>query len=330
MDTILRAKCDLLVGNKQQLNKTFAWTSDYMRFAAAGMLTCAGVVQDEEKFKYLDKILVNNTGIFSELRGYVRVPLLCKMLISNNPEHYLEEVQSVYDAMSTGLFGKSEYKVIAAIIIVDSKQNVETTIERTKEIYKEMQKKHGFLTSNEDYPLCAALAISGKPIDFLIRDMEESYSILCKKFFDKNAVQTLSHVLALDDKTPEVKCKRVIDIWDQLKNARHRYSTGMELGNLGVLQTLDYSVEEIVKSVIEADDYLKTQKGFGTFSAGSEMRRIFATQVVLDAMSNETIDASNISLNAMLATAIEIQVIMMVCMMSAINASNSSTYMVTT
>ncbi|MCQ2534689.1 MAG: DUF4003 domain-containing protein [Clostridia bacterium] len=324
MDAILRAKCDLLVGNKQQLNKIFAWESDYMRYAAAGILTCSGVTQDAEKFKYLDKLLKTNTGVFSELRGFVKVPLLCKMLMSHNPEYYLEEVQDVYNALSSGFFGKSEHKVLAAIVIVDSKTNTSNAIERTKEIYSEMTKKHAFLTSNEDYPLCAALAVSGKPIERLIDDMEESYKILTKKFLDKNAVQTLTHVLALDDKSPEIKCQRVIDIWDKLKDAKHKYSTGMELGNLGVLQTLDYSIDEIVQNVIDADDYLKTQKGFGNLAAGSDMRKLFASQVVLDTMSDETIDSSNLALNAMLATAIEVQIIMMICMTSAINAANTA------
>lgn len=325
MDTILKAKCDLLAENKLMLNKSFGWDSDYMRFAAAGMLTCSGVTPDEEKLKYLEKLLKEQTGIFSDLRGFVKLPLVCKMLASNNPEYYLDKVQDIYKELSSGIFGKSEYKVVAAIIIADSNLNVANIMDRTVEIYKRMTKNHSFLTSNEDYPLCAALAVSGKNVDRLIEDMEESYSILKKKFGDLNAVQTLSHVLSLDSKAPEVKCQRVIDIWDQLKKSRHKYGTGMEIGNLGVLQALDYEVDEIVNKMIEADDYLKTKPGFKGILVSGDLRRLFASQVVLDTMAGENVDSLDESLSTMLASAIEMQVIMMICIMSAISAQNAAT-----
>ena len=58
-----------------------------------------------------------------------------------------------------------------------------------------MKEKHPWLTSDEDIPFAAMLAVSDLDTDSLISEMEKNYEILKQKFSDKNAVQTLSHVL---------------------------------------------------------------------------------------------------------------------------------------
>ena len=56
---------------------------------------------------------------------------------------------------------------------------------------------HGRMTSGEDSTFCALIALLDKTDEVLLGDAEECYKILKSNFFSSNAVQSLSHVLAM-------------------------------------------------------------------------------------------------------------------------------------
>ena len=53
------------------------------------------------------------------------------------------------------------------------------------------------MTSGEDSTFCALMALLDKTDEVLLGDAEECYKILKSNFFSSNAVQSLSHVLAM-------------------------------------------------------------------------------------------------------------------------------------
>ena len=137
-----------------------------------------------------------------------------------------------------------------------------------------MRADHPFLTSGEDSTFCALMALLDKPDEVLLGDAEECYKILKNNFFSSNAVQSLSHVLAMCDGEPKIKCQRTMELFQKLKEAGHKYGTSYELPTLGVLAMADGNQDEIVAEMAEIDQWLSEQKGFGFFSSISAKQRL--------------------------------------------------------
>lgn len=317
-------KCELLAENRNIISKIFAWDSEYMAVAAAAIMASEGVLADVNKLKQCSQILKDNTGWFSALRGNSKVPLIAKMAISPDPKAYIKKVMEIYDYMVKTKLKGGEYRVMAAIVLADNVDSIyiDRYIARTDEIYKRMAKAHSILTSGEDIPFASMLAISDQDVNHMIDDMEKSYSLLKKNFFSKNPVQSLTHVLTLSSDSPEVKCDKVIRLFDELKNSRHQFGTGFELCILGTAALTDMSVDSLVDLISEADDVLASKRGFGGLTFGKAERRLIATQMVMSVCTRNTVACENAALSSMLAAAIAMEMCMLVIAISAAESAN--------
>ena len=323
MDTVLKEKCDLLVKNRKTITSAFAWDSDRMSLAAATLYTSSDLTADSEKLKECEAIIKAKTSTLSEFRGNVKMPLICKMALTDDPKKYFDNVETVYRLLNKSKWIGNEYKIMAAITICDyaDVSEYELYVNRTNEIYSRMKQEHKWLTSDEDIPFAAMLAVSGMDVDKLIDEMELNYKILKEKFHDSNAVQSLSHILALDEQPAEVKCAKVESVFNELKAMKHNFGTGYELATLGTLTMLDIQEKEVAKLIAETDDYLKEQKGFGNFALGAKERRLYAAQLVLNQYGPEDTKVEGVVLGSMLALTIAIEICMILCITSCIAAS---------
>ncbi len=312
-------KCKLFANNRNTITKAFTWDSEYMSLAAASIFAANGADADTEKLKACEEILRKETDFFSEFRGNIKLPIVCKMAMSDDPVAYLNKIQEIYSVMNKSKFAGNEYRILASIIIYDRVPDgeYESYINRTNELYSMMSKKHPFLTGYEDIPFAAMLAISDFDVDKLIEDMEISYKILKKKFGDADAVQSLSHVLALQSISPEVKCEKVFKIFDSLNEAKHKYGTSYELPTLGSLALLNVSENEVVSIISEADDFLKTQKGFGGLVVGASERRMFAAQMLISECASDDSTINNAVMNSLLSISITIEMCLMISIITA-------------
>lgn len=328
MDSALKSKCDLFVNNRYVLEKAFFLGSGLMAFSSALLFDEANVCITPEVIKNCNVILEANTGVFSEFRGTVKLPLLCKMALSNKPDEYLQKVIHAHEFMKKIKWVNDQFRIMAAITICDhaEEKDYERYADRTVELYKKMKEKHSILTGDEDIPFATLLAVSNIDIDYLISNMEESYQLLKKHFHDANAVQSLSHILSLSSVSPEIKCARVVDLFEAFKKTKHKYGTGYELSTLGVVSMLDCPADEIVQEISEVDDYLKTQKGFGGLNLDATQRRLFASQLVLNHHGfNPKCGGTDVALGSMLALTIAIEIAILICVMSCINTTNATT-----
>lgn len=109
---------------------------------------------------------------------------------------------------------------------------------RTRHIYELMRNEHPFLTSGEDSVFAAMLALSELTDEQIVEETEQCYRLLKPEFFSGNAVQSLSHVLALREGKAEDKCKATMELFHSLKARGCKYGTDYELATLGVLAML--------------------------------------------------------------------------------------------
>ena len=269
------ARCKNLIKNKETMKSAFAWEDGLTHLACAGIFINKEQTANEEVLIQCKDILKRSTGIFSNFKSTAK-PMIIAMLASNeNPQLLMERGLKVYNLLKEE-FMSSVYLPIAAMIIAqyaDEARYAELA-QRTRRIYKQMRADHPFLTSGEDSTFCALMALLDKPDEVLLGDAEECYKILKNNFFSSNAVQSLSHVLAMCDGEPENKCQKTMELFQKLKEAGHKYGTSYELPTLGVLAMADGNQDEIVAEMAEIDQWLSEQKGFGFFSSISAKQRL--------------------------------------------------------
>ena len=269
------ARCKNLIKNKETMKSAFAWEDGLTHLACAGIFINKEQTANEEMLLQCKDILKRNTGIFSNFKSTAK-PMIVAMLAANeNPQLLMERGLKVYDLLKEE-FMSSVYLPIAAMIIAqyaDEARYAELA-QRTRRIYKQMRADHPFLTSGEDSTFCALMALLDKPDEVLLGDAEECYKILKNNFFSPNAVQSLSHVLAMCDGEPENKCQKTMELFQKLKEAGHKYGTSYELPTLGVLAMADGNQDEIAAEMAEIDQWLSEQKGFGFFSSISAKQRL--------------------------------------------------------
>lgn len=269
--------CENFIENRNRIKAAFVWDSDYIYPVCAAIFADKRQLADVEHMRRCRQILTEQTGVFSYFRGTVKLAMVSMLAADGNPEGKLQKALQVYHSLKEFFFS-SEYLPLASMMIADlAVPGVYDEIAgRTKHIYNLMKAEHPFLTSGEDSVFAALLALSDLTDEQIAAETEQCYEMLKAEFFSGNAVQSLSHVLALGEGHAREKCERVIKLYKGLKEKGYRYGTSYELSTLGVVALLPMELESLIKELTEVDSYLAGQKGYGIFGVGKKQRLMHA------------------------------------------------------
>lgn len=291
-------RCEQLVENKEKISTVFRWDTGLIHLACAGIYTAKEKDVEVNELQYCRDLLKQKVSAFSNFRSTVQAPVISMLALSENPEQMLDNGLTVYDLLKKHFF-TSTYLPLAAMVIAQMAEvsDYERIAVRTRAIYDRMKAEHPFLTSSEDSAFCALMALSEKTDDALIQDAESCYQILKGRFFSSNAVQSLSHVLALCEGSAEVKCQYTMELFDKLKEAGFKYGTDYELPSLGVLAMSGGNLSEITEEVAEIDEWLAGQKGFGFFSSITGKQRLMYAGILAgrDYMREDTLQTAAVN-----------------------------------
>lgn len=313
MDVKRQEKCKLFVENRDIIKSVFKWDGDLIALAGSSLFTGLNVTVNKEKLVECSEILKKHFGSLSEFRGNAKIPLICQMSLMDDPEQYLLNVKEIYEIMNKNHLIGSDSKLISAITLANhtNGSNFLKYIELTNDIYNHMKADHKWLTSENDLAFAAMLAVSDFDVETLFIEIEKCFEILKNKF-EKNASQSLSHVLALCEGDSNKKCNKVFEIFDGLKKAKHSFGTNYELASLGTIASLDINSDQLVNEIVEVDDYLKQQKGFGALSISSYTRRMYAVLIVMNTYSKSNIDIQNSVINNVLSMTLSMEICMLI------------------
>ncbi|MBQ8176011.1 MAG: DUF4003 domain-containing protein [Oscillospiraceae bacterium] len=280
MKPSLNAICESFIASRDTIRNDFMWDNGYIIHVCAASLAAKGIAADSEKMAACKKLVNDKTGIFSNFRGNVKLPVITYLAASENPEEKLEKSKKIYEVLKNYFFG-SEYLAYVSLVLADMIEldRADEIAARSIRIYDLMRKEHPFLTGSEDSVFAALLAFSEKSDEQLIEEMERVYTYFKRKF-ESNAAQSVSHVLSLTDGDADAKCKRVEFIWDSLKNAGRKYSKYYEVAALAAFSLNEFDLSEAVDDILEVDKYLEAQKGYGVFSIDKSTRLMHAVMLV--------------------------------------------------
>ena len=319
MDQKIESKCLRLVENYRILEAGNKMQFQEMVLACAGIYLASGAEPDMNRVQECKKLLKSKAGIFSNFRGSDELLVRCKMALADDPSLYFERVKSEYQQIKS--FFSGEQTVLAAMILAEQ-GNPENLAEKTKQIYQEMKEAHPWLTSENDLPFAALMAVSGRDASAVYAEAEEIYALLKGKLkADRDTLQMLSHILAIRSGRAEQKCEKLCALSDGLKAAGHSLGRGSRLAILGILADSGLPVDTLVERICETDDFLKQYKPFrGLFGVGANCRRMFAVQMVQAALSGQ----DSIGASALLTASVELAIITMILMMIIISSTAAS------
>ena len=294
MKSRLRLCCDLLCKNAAEVQDNFLYASDTAyALAVSSMYTAEAERVNTDELNTSKKLLDAVKDLSDDEPDSVRLAAMASMAVTGKPEEYLKDLKTVLGLLDRVRMRDVEYKLLAALILSDNiwPEDYEEYVRRTKEIYTRMREEHRWLTSVEDMPFAALLSVSGNEVDDLIIEMEMDYDILEKEFPDNNALQTLTHILALYDLDVEEECQKAIKLKELLEKQGFSFEEELDVTILGMLTTLSLPEEEIASDTAEAAEYLKEQEFFkGQRKDTSLLARRYAAQMVLLCHQEEETD----------------------------------------
>ena len=298
MTDSLRNKCELFERNRTAISKKFLFEKAMMSIAAGLIFTGADKEADVEKLTECRSILNKHTRFFSEFRDTIKTVLLSEMALADDAGQYIEDVKTVYNKLHKGHFKDNSYMVLAAMLLCNlGRQNdADMIVEKHNEIMKQMEKLHPILTDSEDISYVILLALSDRPVDFILNDMNECFDYLKnirKIKVGTDSMQRLSEILALTDAGVKEKCDKVIGLYDLLEQNKAVTTDGYIFSSLGMLIDIDEAPDRIVGGIWEAYEYLKDCKGFENNAEGKKERLMVAELLVAECYGTGTTMISN-------------------------------------
>jgi len=317
----LRKECEQFIINKETFKSVFKWDEDRIISACTLTLKSNNITEDIQNIMEAKEIVERETGVFSNFRGNVKIPLVINLAGNFPSNSKMTKIKNNYEKLRKH-FSRTEYMVLVSMILADmiSEAQVDDYAARGKKIYEMMKREHPFLTSSEDSVFAVLMAFSEKDNLQLIDDMERCYDILKKSFSDSNSVQALSHVLSLASGTPAEKCERVLKLYQGLVSAGKKYGKNYELPVLGAVSILPIDIKDAVRDIVEVDEFLSEKKGYGFFGMDKKTRLMHAAMIVSSDYSKDN-DVSTAAITGTMAMLAAQQAAMCAMMASCAAAS---------
>ncbi len=329
MDSITKKNCQTLLKNRAIIKKAAKWDYGLNQWLAALLCTMEGTNITEERIRSMRALLKENTGITSRFRGTFSLPAAAVLATSRSSSSLLKNALRFEEALREQGFRRSQYSVLPALLTANSSlpAGLPTIARRSKMFYDAMRENHRLRVSDKDYSTAIILASTELGVEEVINDSERCYEILRPQFPRKTAALGLSYILALDPSRPELKCQRVVDIYEALKDQGLKYGTSYELPSLGILALYAASPQAIAADIGEIVAYLRQQKGCGHFSLSRTQILMFAGALL--GLSQETGEAHSQSLtiaasSAALVLATQAAIVASIAATSAATAASSS------
>ena len=293
MNEKLTAVCEQFISDRDAIKSVFKWENHYI--LPVGALILNGKA-DAEKLKLCKKIIEKNTSVFSGFAGNARMPAAVKLASADNPEDKFAEIHEIYKILKK-YFGNTSYLAYISAVLADMipVSEADKTGERGKRIYKLMSKKHPFLTSGEDSPFAILFAFSEKGDEELIADMEDYYIKMKKLSYNGNVIQSISHIFALEGGDADAKIQRFSELLKEIESRGRKYSKYYELSVLAALSLLPVDIEKTADEVIEADNFLSKQEGYGFFGYDKKTRLMHAAMLVMNSYSSSAAETAAVT-----------------------------------
>lgn len=276
-----QSRLELFAKNTQKIKKDFIWKNTLIKRLAALLYAAENKKIDCEAIRDCHNHIKKNTGLFSSFRGNSAISIATMLSLSDDKNARLMGTLNVYDLLKKVHFRASDYLAVAAYqIAAHAKPSDYLQIaQRAKAFYDGMKQKHRFLTGQDDTIFAAMLGLSDVELSTGLARMEQLYDDLKPAFISGTAVQALAQVLVLSGKSMELET-RVLELRDAFRARGIRLDKVYTLSSLGILSLLPSDIETIVCDVADSYKFLRTQKGFGSWTVTKQELLLLSSGLV--------------------------------------------------
>ena len=166
MNDNLRRTCETFINNRDLLKENFRRERMAMHMMCAAILTSIEDAPDAEALLENEKILKKLEGIFSPFRGFLKLPVIINMAMSDDPEEYLKLVRKAYDLICSRKGSRNESFYIPAMSVALAASSEDEMAELIDE--------SGMLDDGRDMDaLLAELGLSGEELASDVKEAAE-------------------------------------------------------------------------------------------------------------------------------------------------------------
>ncbi len=275
----LLAGCKRFVRNVSITKSVFSWDNTTTSACCALIITLKKMDIDERRLSAIHSLLKRKTDLFSNFRSLAKAPMCATLYTTQDPEQMLQSTINAYNMFKTH-FPSSEYLPLSAMIAVrfGRPEDHQLIANRTKTLFERIKASHPAILQAEGSALCSLLALSPRNNEELINDINECYDLMKNiSSFSSDAKRALCHILSLYEDMPKNKVEQTISLYNELFTKKHTFGKDMELAVLGALAASGKNIYDMASEIVEVDEWLSKQPGFGVLSGISTVhRRMYA------------------------------------------------------
>ncbi len=321
----LKTTCEAMISNRDILKEVLKWEDHRILTVCASLYVHADRMVDSSRVEYCKKEIKSKVSVFSEIRGIALSVITCMIDIRGGQPHHFDQLLTAYKTLRKE-FHSSPLLAIGAEILAENYEPSQYTAvtEKAKKLYKIMQKNHPFVTGSDDHLMCIQLAQAERNEITIGSEVEDCFAELKKLGLNggSNVLQSVSCALVLYEEPLEIKSKKVMSLYEEIRNHRLKYNKTYGLPMLAVLSQLDVSGEVLCSDLADTNEWLKKQKGFGFFM-GESIRMMYAALLVSQSYSKDRNASASVA-SSVIAAMVAEQIAMVACITAASSASASN------
>lgn len=252
----------------EALNSERGWfeSATYLRYAAIAAMCCEGEPGEvASAIRATARELKKLAGWFGELRSELRFVFAAILrLKGDRASVFTAEIDRVRKMFrEVGVRRDATYEMLA-ILVMRSGLNLEPIstplVQRFKDMYDEMKNYQWWLTSTDDFPACAMLALRDEPIGLMGQQIELIYQGLRREGLSRgNDLQSSANLLYLSEGRAELAVGRVGELIRRFK-IRGETIRRTDYDEMAILSFLLNDPQEIIERVVSYRDQVRQLK----------------------------------------------------------------------
>ncbi|MCQ4637386.1 DUF4003 domain-containing protein [Anaerovorax odorimutans] len=323
----LKTAIDQFAEYSQIYKAVTKWDSHLMDKLCALQCVCSGKEADAENYKECRTYIKAHSGFLSAIKGEMLPAVAWQMAAEEDPEAFFMNMQECYRSLREEGFPACDHLVVAALYLARTAEDFQAAAAKMKRLYQAMKKIHPFITGQDDYVAAAMLAAGKISVPEFQQRISRIEELLRNWISGGNRLQSISHTILLFNADDIALCERAINLHQEFRSRGYNFKSHDMTELLALLSISKQPAAVLADEIIEAADYLKTKKGFGSLSLDKCQRAMMASGLyITKELAGE--DEGRISQTAIQSMVVDylmaLQTMCMCCIVSASAAAAAS------
>ena len=237
MNESLQALVARFIEDRDAIRAAFKLENDYIYPVCAQIFLAADRPVERERLEECKALVKSTTGVFSNFRGNIKLPLLCVLAAGDDPEERWAKAQRGY-ALLKDAFSGSEYLALAALLL-DGLQTASHVLALSTEdptdkafrvvsLYNAIEAAGGKYGKTRQLPILAALTLGQRFAEDLARDILELDGFLATQKGYKG-------VFGMDKRTRIMHAAMLLSLSDQSSGQRATVNAAAQQATLAMI-----------------------------------------------------------------------------------------------